>query len=53
LTIGEADGSGRGGAIINFALDQGQVRFDVNRTAAEQRGLRLSSKLLRIARLVR
>lgn len=53
LTVGEADGSGRPGTIINFAIDQGQVRFDVNRTAAEQRGLRLSSKLLRIARRVK
>jgi hypothetical protein len=53
LTIGESDGSGRAGAIINFALDQGRVRFDVNRTAAERQGLRLSSKLLRIARLVK
>jgi hypothetical protein len=40
-------------AIISFAVDQGRVRFDVNRTAAERRGLRLSSKLLRIARLVK
>jgi len=53
LTIGESDGSGRAGAIINFALDQGRVRFDVNRTAAERQGLRFSSKLLRIARLVK
>ncbi|MEP7308100.1 MAG: YfiR family protein [Acidobacteriota bacterium] len=53
LTIGEADGPGRAGVIINFAIDQGQVRFDVDRTAAERRGLRLSSKLLRIARRVR
>ena len=53
LTVGESVGHGRDSAIINFAIDQGRVRFDVNRTAAERRGLRLSPKLLRIARLVR
>jgi hypothetical protein len=53
LIVGESDALWRNGAIIRFAIDQGRVRFDVNRTAAEQSGLRLSSKLLRIARLVR
>jgi hypothetical protein len=53
LTVNESVGRRRDNAIINFAVDQGRVRFDVNRTEAERRGLRLSPKLLRIARLVR
>ena len=36
-----------------FRIDEGRVRFHVNRTAAQRSGLRLSSKLLRIARRVR
>jgi hypothetical protein len=53
LIVGESDALWHGGAIISFAIDEGRVRFDVNRTAAERSGLRLSSKLLKIARLVR
>ncbi len=53
LIVGESDVLWRNGALISFAIDEGRVRFDVNRTAAERLGLRFSSKLLRIARLVR
>jgi hypothetical protein len=53
LIVVESDALWHHGAIIRFAIDQGRVRFDVDRTAAERSGLRLSSKLLRIARLVR
>lgn len=53
LVVGESEALWRHGAIISFAVDEGRVRFDVNRTAAQRSGLRLSSKLLRIARLVR
>ena len=53
LVVVESDALWQHGAIIRFAIDQGRVRFDVDRTAAERSGLRLSSKLLRIARLVR
>jgi hypothetical protein len=53
LVVGESEALWHNGAIISFAIDEGRVRFDVNRTAAQRSGLRLSSKLLRIARLVR
>ena len=53
LIVGESDALWHNGALISFAIDEGRVRFDVNRTAAERIGLRFSSKLLRIARLVR
>jgi hypothetical protein len=53
LVVGESEALWRHGAVISFAVDEGRVRFDVNRTAAQRRGLRLSSKLLRLARLVR
>jgi len=52
LTIGEAEGFLRDGGIVRFVVDQGHVRFDVNRSSAEHRGLTLSSRLLRVARSV-
>lgn len=52
LTVGEADGFLNGGGIIRFVLEQNKVRFDINLQAAETSGLKLSSKLLRLARTV-
>jgi hypothetical protein len=50
LLVGEsADFLDRGG-MINFVIDGGRVRFDINAAAASARGLRMSSRLLRIAR---
>ena len=53
LTIGESDAFLRGGGVVSFVVDQGHVRFDVNRRSAQERGLNLSSRLLRVARNVR
>ena len=52
LTIGESDDFLKSGGMVKFVVDQGHVRFDVNRSLAEQRGLKFSSRLLRIARSV-
>ena len=53
LTVGDADGFAESGGVIGFRLDEGKVRLDVNVEAAEQRKLRISSKLLSLARIVR
>jgi hypothetical protein len=37
------------GAMINFLMDRNRVRFEISRTAAEQAGLKLSSRLLAVA----
>ena len=37
------------GGIINFRIVEKQIRFEINATAAERAGLRLSSELLRMA----
>lgn len=52
LTVGEGDSFLRDGGIIRFVLEANRVRFEVNRDAAERNGLKLSSKLLRLARSV-
>lgn len=40
------------GAMLAFILDARRVRFDVNQKAAENAGLKISSKLLSVARMV-
>jgi hypothetical protein len=52
LTIGEGDEFLRRGGMIAFVLDNRHVRFDINLKAATNAGLRLSSKLLSVARSV-
>jgi len=52
LTVGEGDAFVRGGGMIGFVLDSRRVRFDINQTAAESAGLKLSSRLLSVARSV-
>jgi hypothetical protein len=52
LTVGEDDGFLSSGGIIRFVLEENRVRFEVNLAAAEANRLKLSSKLLRLARSV-
>ncbi len=52
LTIGEGENFIRAGGMIAFAIENRRVRFDINQTAAESAGLKLSSKLLTVARTV-
>jgi hypothetical protein len=53
LVVTEADGALDYGAVINFVVVQERVRFDASIDSAEKRGLRLSSRLLAVARAVR
>ena len=52
LTIGEADNFARRGGIIAFYSDGKKVRFEINVGAARKTGLKLSSELLSLGRLV-
>jgi hypothetical protein len=52
LTVGEADGFLTGGGMIRFVLEQNKVRFDISLEATESSGLKMSSKLLRLARKI-
>jgi hypothetical protein len=53
LTVGEAGTATAEGMVITFTLSGGKVRFEINMAAAEGAGLRLSSKLLSLATVVR
>ena len=52
LTISDTKGFANKGVMINFYLDKNKVRFEINPNAAKQAGLKISSKLLRLARNV-
>jgi len=52
LTVGEAESFLRDGGMIAFVIENRRVRFLINQTAAENAGLKLSSKLLSVAKAV-
>jgi hypothetical protein len=53
LTVTESDDGWHGGSVINFVLVGDKVRFDVSLPAADSAGLRISSRLLAVARAVK
>ena len=54
LIIGESPGfAAKGGGVINFKLQDGRVRFEINPEAADRQQLRISSKLLSLAEIVK
>jgi hypothetical protein len=53
LTVGETDGFTQAGGVINFTLVENKVRFEINTDAAERAGLKISSKLLSLAKIVK
>jgi hypothetical protein len=52
LSVGETRDFARRGGIIGFYREGARIRFAINRPAAEAAGLRISSRLLSLARLV-
>jgi hypothetical protein len=53
LTIGEGDDFATHGGVISLLVLDRRVRFDVDTSAAQSAGLRVSSKLLALTRTVR
>jgi hypothetical protein len=53
LTVTDSEGALAQGSMINFVLDDRRVRFDIALDTAERSGLKLSSRLLAVARDVR
>lgn len=51
LTVSEVDGFARRGGIINFYFEDKKVRFEINPTTAQRHGLKVSSQLLRLAKV--
>jgi hypothetical protein len=51
LTVGETPSFITQGGIVNFVLEGGSIRFQINPEAAGRAELRISSHLLRLARI--
>lgn len=52
FTVSDAGGFARAGGIANFVVVDDRLRFEINANAAEKAGLQVSSRLLRLARIV-
>lgn len=52
LTVGDSGRLTEAGGIVAFYLEDRKVRFEINLTAAQRAQLQISSKLLKLARVV-
>lgn len=52
LTISDQKGLGEMGMMINLLTESDKISFEINRGAADQAGIRFSSKLLRLAKSI-
>ncbi len=52
LTVGESMGFARQGGMVQLMTVENKVRFEINAEVAEQAGLKISSHLLRLAKIV-
>ena len=52
LTVGETAGFAARGGIINLTVEGNRLRFEINQLAAERAGLKISSRLFGLARIV-
>jgi len=52
VTVSEMDEFTQRGGIINFYIDGGKIRFEVNPDSAQRKGLKIGSQLLKRARIV-
>jgi hypothetical protein len=53
LTVGESDNFTAEGGIVNFRIEEGSVRIQINVDAAAQQQIHISSKLLGVAEIVK
>jgi hypothetical protein len=53
LTVGESQNFPQNGDVVNFFTREDRIAFEINVDAADHAGLRISSKLLNLATIVR
>ena len=53
LIVSEIEGFARRGGMINFYLEGTKVRFEINQEAAQRKGLKISSQLLSLGKIVK
>lgn len=52
LLVGETEGFAERGGAINFYVEESRIRFEVNPKAVRDAGLRVSSRLFSVARVI-
>jgi hypothetical protein len=52
LTVADSNGFAAAGVLINFYTAGDTVRFEINEAAVEKSGLRVSSKLFKLAKVI-
>ena len=52
LTVGDTESFAKNGVVVNFYIEDKKVRFEINIAAAERAGLRISSNLLKLGKIV-
>ncbi len=52
LTVADEDGFERAGGMVRLAIENGKIRLRINPDAAKASGLAISSKLLRLAKMI-
>jgi hypothetical protein len=52
LTVADRDGYGSLGVLINLYVAEGHVHFEINASETKKSGLKFSSQLLKLARLI-
>ncbi len=52
LTVAETKNFCQSGGVINFRIVKGKVRFEINVDAAERSDLKISSKLLKLVKII-
>jgi hypothetical protein len=53
LTVGETEGFAAQGGVIDFIREENKVHIEVNVDAAQRTSLKISSKLLSLAKIVK
>ncbi len=53
LTVGDSDHFDSNGGSVRFFTDENKMRFEINTDATDNSGLKISSKLLKLARIFR
>jgi hypothetical protein len=52
LTVGDTKGFAQQGVVINFYIEENKVRFEINQDAVNRSRLKISSRLLNLAKIV-
>jgi hypothetical protein len=52
LTVGDTVGFAKRGVMVNFYLEDNKIRFEINMEAARLAGLKISSNLLKIGKII-